>query len=107
MQVSMKSTLKIIKPCSEVDKAFKAQGFTKKQKKNYPYFHLKIQDNSTLLCYDLQIPIYEYQKNEKSVCKIHEINIKSKDPVLKNQQIPQAVVTAAYEKIREVFSYLE
>ncbi len=107
MQLRVKATSKIIKPKEIVDKAFEAQGFTKKMKKNYPYYQLRIKDNSTRMSYELQIPIQEFIRNEKTFCKIQEITIHPKTIVKRTQHVPKEILTAAKEKVREVFSYLD
>jgi len=108
MHVSMKSTSKIMKPCSMVDKAFEDQGFKKKMRKNnYPYYQLKLKDNCTRMSYELQIPIYEFTLNEEPFCKIQEINIEPKSKLKKTEHIPREVLTAANAKVREVISYLD
>ncbi|OEG00047.1 hypothetical protein BHF71_06710 [Vulcanibacillus modesticaldus] len=107
MYLSIKLTSKLIKPCSLVDKVFKAQGFKKRIKKFHTYYYLRIEDNITRGNYELQVPFQVIHHGKKeSLYKIHEIIILSKSPLLKNQQIPSAIIHAANEKFREVSSYL-
>lgn len=107
MHLRIKSSSKIIKPCSMVDMVFKTQGFKKKITRYISYYHIKIKDNCTNTNYELQIPIKEIlQKKREPLYKIQDITILSKSPLNKNQQIPTEIIQAANEKVREVLSYL-
>lgn len=108
MYFHLKPVSKIIKSCSFVDSVFAAQGFQKKQKKEYHCYCLIMKDNITRLNYELHIPYKEIpQPNKEPLFKIGEIYIYSKSPFLKNHRIPIAVINAAKEKANEVFSYLK
>ncbi|MFV9510074.1 hypothetical protein [Tepidibacillus sp. LV47] len=107
MHIHVKSLPKIIKPSSIVDRVFKSQGFRRKGKKDSPYYQLRIEDVSTKTQYEVQIPIKEiHQHQQEPFYKCQEFQIKMISPRRKNQQIPDAIILAAKEKVQEAFSYL-
>lgn len=107
MHLHIKKISKIVKPSSLVDKTFNAQGFKKVVKKDLSYYHLLIKDNITDTTYELRIPFQIiYPNHKESVYKIQDIVLYAKSPLLKNLNIPNSIINAAYEKIHDVFSYL-
>ena len=107
MHIDVKSLPKIIKPSSIVDGVFESQGIRRKGKKDSPYYHFQIEDVCSQTQYDVQIPIKEIrEKQQEPFYKCHSFQITMKSPRMKNQQIPEAIVTAATEKVHEVFSYI-
>lgn len=106
MHLHLKPTSKIVKPSTVVDNIFEAQGFEKRKRKDFSYYHLKMKDNITRTSYALQIPFQEIYSDQEPHYKIQEISICSLSPIMKNQEIPKPIVNAAREKASEVFSYL-
>ncbi|MGD9678545.1 MAG: hypothetical protein AB7V16_09415 [Vulcanibacillus sp.] len=107
MQLQLKKIPKIVKPISVIDKTFESQGFKKTIKKDYSYYHLSIYDNITKTRYELRIPFQIiYPCKKESVYRIKEVVLFTNSPRLQNSGIPKAIINAAYEKLYEIFPYL-
>jgi len=105
VHINVKSLPKIMKPSSIVDGVFESQGFRRKGKKDSPYYQFKIGDVCTQTEYEVQIPIQEiHKKKQESLYKCQEFRITMKSPRLRNSTIPDAIVSAAKEKVHEAFT---
>ena len=103
----VKSFQKVVQSSSRVDDVFVSQGFKKVGRKDFPYYRLKVADLSTRTNYEVQIPIHKIgQGQAEPLYKIYEMTIHPKDPYPKKHPIPDSVVHAAQEKVRETLSYL-
>lgn len=103
----VKSFQKVVQSSSRVDYVFESQGFTKTGRKDSPYYRLKLADLATRTNYEVQIPIRKIVRgHEEPMYKITEMTIHLKDPYPKKHPIPDSVVHAAQEKVRETLSYL-
>jgi len=101
-------TSKIIKPSSVMDSVFRAQGFSKKVKKDLSYYQLRFKDNITRIYYELQVPFdILYLNKKETYYKIQELILFAKSPLTNQYSVPKAIINAANEKVCEVFSYLE
>ncbi|TCS84523.1 hypothetical protein [Tepidibacillus fermentans] len=107
MQIAVKSLPKIIKPSSVVEEVFESQGFRRKGKKDSPYYQFKIEDVCTQTKYEVQIPIQEIRKQKQEpFYKCQEFRITMKSPKMRNSEIPDAIISAAKERVHEVFSII-